>query len=52
VLCFNGLVAPIVYAASGSVLARHQAWALGALGLGCLALSLYLFVVMFAPEKF
>lgn len=51
-LCFNLVVAPVVYAASGNEFSRTQAWALGLLGLGTLALSIYLFFVMFVPEKF
>lgn len=51
-LCFNLVLAPVVYAASGSEFSRFQAWALGLLGLGTLALSIYLFFVMFVPEKF
>ncbi|MGI0484898.1 potassium-transporting ATPase subunit F [Pantanalinema rosaneae CENA516] len=51
-LCFNLLVAPVVYAASGNEFSRTQAWALGLLGLGILALSVYLFFVMFVPENF
>ncbi|HEY9826219.1 MAG TPA: potassium-transporting ATPase subunit F [Stenomitos sp.] len=51
-LCLNLFVAPIVYAASGNEFSRTQAWALGLLGLGTLALSIYLFFVMFVPEKF
>jgi hypothetical protein len=51
-LCFNLVLAPVVYAASSSQLSRSQAWALGLLGLAIVALSVYLFFVMFAPEKF
>lgn len=51
-LCFNLVIAPVVYAASGNDLSRTQAWSLGLLGLGSLALSVYLFFVMFVPEKF
>lgn len=51
-LCFNLIVAPVVYAASGNEFSRTQAWALGLLGLGTVALSVYLFFVMFVPEKF
>ncbi|MFZ4674754.1 MAG: potassium-transporting ATPase subunit F [Nodosilinea sp.] len=51
-LCFNLVVAPMVYAASGSELSRPQAWALGLLGLGTVALAIYLFFVMFVPERF
>jgi hypothetical protein len=51
-LCFNLIVAPVVYAAAGNELTRNQAWALGLLGLGTVALSIYLFFVMFVPERF
>jgi F subunit of K+-transporting ATPase (Potass_KdpF) len=51
-LCFNLVVAPVVYAASGNEFSRTQAWALGLLGLGTVTLSVYLFFVMFVPEKF
>lgn len=51
-LCFNLVLAPVVYAAAGNELTRHQAWALGLLGLGTFVLSIYLFFVMFTPEKF
>ncbi|MBE9180332.1 potassium-transporting ATPase subunit F [Oculatella sp. LEGE 06141] len=51
-ICFNLILAPIVYAASGHEFSRSQAWSLGLLGLGTVALSVYLFFVMFVPEKF
>lgn len=51
-ICFNLLIAPVVYAASSNEFTRSQAWALGLLGLGTVALAVYLFFVMFAPEKF
>jgi hypothetical protein len=51
-LCFNLVVAPVVYAATSNELSRAQAWSLGLLGLGTVALSVYLFFVMFVPEKF
>jgi hypothetical protein len=51
-LCFNLVIAPVVYAASGNEFSRSQAWALGLLGLGTAALSIYLLFVMFVPEKF
>ncbi|MGG6265836.1 potassium-transporting ATPase subunit F [Leptolyngbya sp. AN03gr2] len=51
-LCFNLVIAPVVYAASRDEVSRTQAWALGLLGLATLALSIYLFFVMFVPEKF
>ncbi|EKQ66820.1 potassium-transporting ATPase, F subunit family protein [Leptolyngbyaceae cyanobacterium JSC-12] len=51
-LCLNLIVAPVVYAAGGNEFSRTQAWALGLLGLGTIALSVYLFFVMVVPEKF
>jgi hypothetical protein len=51
-LCFNLLVAPLVYAATDQALSRTQAWALGLLGVTTIALSIYLFFVMFIPERF
>ncbi|OUL36081.1 potassium-transporting ATPase subunit F [Nostoc sp. 106C] len=51
-MCFNLVVAPVVYAATGEQFSRSQAWALGLLGLVTLSLSIYLFFVMFVPEKF
>lgn len=51
-MCFNLVVAPVVYAATGEQFSRTQAWALGILGIVTLALSIYLFFVMFVPEKF
>ena len=42
----------MVYAATGETLSRPQSWALGLLGLVVLSLSIYLFFVMFVPEKF
>ncbi|MBD2205877.1 potassium-transporting ATPase subunit F [Calothrix sp. FACHB-1219] len=51
-MCFNLIIAPVVYAATGEQFDRTQAWALGLLGLATLSLSIYLFFVMFVPEKF
>ncbi|MFB2646151.1 potassium-transporting ATPase subunit F [Raphidiopsis sp. BLCC-F218] len=51
-LCFNVFAATIVHAANGDALSRSQAWSLGLLGLGTVALSIYLFFVIFVPEKF
>ncbi|BDI19768.1 hypothetical protein ANSO36C_55700 [Nostoc cf. commune SO-36] len=51
-MCFNLVVAPMVYAATGEQLSRSQSWGLGLLGLVTLGLSIYLFFVMFVPEKF
>ena len=51
-LVFNLMLAPAVAAATGNALSRSQAYALGLLGVGTIALSVYLFVVMFQPERF
>lgn len=51
-LCFNLVLAPLVYAATEGDFSRSQSWALGLLGLATLSLSIYLFFVMFTPERF
>jgi K+-transporting ATPase KdpF subunit len=51
-LCFSVVIAPAVLASTGGTLDRSQAYALAILGLGTFALSIYLFVVMFQPERF
>jgi len=51
-MCFNVVIAPAVYAATGEEITRKAAWALGILGLVILGLSVYLFVVIFQPERF
>lgn len=51
-MCLNLVVAPAVQAATGTEFSRNQAYALGLLGLVTVALSIYLFFVMFVPEKF
>jgi hypothetical protein len=51
-ICSNLIIAPMVYAATSEQFSRSQAWALGLLGVGILSLSIYLFFVMFQPEKF
>jgi uncharacterized membrane protein len=51
-LCFNLFVATIVHAANDEALSRSQAWSLALLGLGTVALSVYLFFVIFVPERF
>lgn len=51
-LCLNLIVAPAVQAATGEALSRNQSYALGILALATVALSIYLFVVMFQPERF
>jgi K+-transporting ATPase KdpF subunit len=51
-LCVNLLIAPVVYAAADGALERSHAYALGLLGLVTLGLVVYLFVVVFQPERF
>ena len=51
-LCFNVIIASAAFAATGDTFSRPQIYALGILGLGTVALSAYLFVVMFQPERF
>jgi K+-transporting ATPase KdpF subunit len=51
-LCLNLIIAPAVQAATGNEFSRTQAYALGILGLVTVVLAIYLFVVMFQPERF
>ncbi|MBC1241337.1 K(+)-transporting ATPase subunit F [Nostoc sp. 2RC] len=51
-MCFNLVVAPVVYAATSEQLSKSQAWGVGLLGVVTVGLSIYLFFVMFVPEKF
>ncbi|MFB2767782.1 K(+)-transporting ATPase subunit F [Pelatocladus sp. BLCC-F211] len=51
-LCLNLFIAPVVYAAADGVLERRSAWAIGVLGFITLALVIYLFFVIFQPERF
>jgi hypothetical protein len=51
-LCFNLILAPLVLAATGNTFSTSQAYALGILGIGTVMLSIYLFTVMFQPERF
>jgi K+-transporting ATPase KdpF subunit len=48
----NLVLAPVVYAATGGTISREQSYALGILGIVTVALSFYLFAVIFQPEKF
>mgnify|MGYP003433494712 FL=1 len=48
----NLVFAPVVYAASSGTISREQSYALGLLGVVTVALSIYLFAVIFQPEKF
>ncbi len=51
-LCLNLLIAPAVDAATGADITRKAAYALGILGMVVAGLSIYLFVVIFQPERF
>ncbi len=51
-LCLNLIIAPVVYAAVDGNLERRSAWAIGVLGFVTLALIIYLFDVIFRPERY
>ncbi|MBH8551721.1 K(+)-transporting ATPase subunit F [Nostocaceae cyanobacterium CENA357] len=51
-LSFNLAIVPLVYAATDDTLSRPSTWAIGILGAVTLALVIYLFVVVFQPERF
>ena len=51
-LCLNLVIAPAVDAATGEEITRKAAYALGVLGLVTFGLSIYLFAVIFQPERF
>jgi K+-transporting ATPase KdpF subunit len=51
-LCLNLVLAPAVFAATGGEMSRTQSYWLAALGLVTICLAVYLFFVMFVPEKF
>lgn len=51
-LSLNLLLAPAVYAVSGDEITRKAAYAIGLLYCVVLGLSIYLFVVIFQPERF
>lgn len=51
VLCLNLIITPAVYAADGTLERRH-AYAIAGLGLVTLGLVVYLFDVVFRPERY
>ena len=51
-LSLNVILAPVVYAATNETWQRTQAYALGMLGLVTLMLVIYLFDVVFRPERY
>lgn len=52
VLCLNLVIAPAVYAAADGTLERRYAYAIAGLGLVTLGLVVYLFDVVFRPERY
>ncbi len=52
ILCLNLVVAPAVYAATGGQLDRRYVYSIGLLALVTLGLCIYLFAVVFQPERF
>ena len=52
VMCLNLIIAPAVYAAADEGLTKKAAWGLSLLGLVIVGLAVYLFVVIFQPERF
>jgi K+-transporting ATPase KdpF subunit len=52
ILGLNLIVSPLVQASTAGVLSRGQSYALGLLGLVTVSLFVYLFVVIFQPERF
>lgn len=50
-LCSNLVIAPALYAATGSI-SRSHAYAMGLLGIVVVGLALYLGVVILKPERF
>ncbi|WP_330203244.1 K(+)-transporting ATPase subunit F [Cyanobacterium sp. Dongsha4] len=52
ILVVNILISPLVYANTNQVFSKGQSYALGLLGLVTISLFIYLFVVIFQPEKF
>lgn len=52
IMCFNVLLAPVVAAATPGELSHWKVYTISLLGLVTITLSIYLFVVIFQPEKF
>lgn len=52
ILSLNLILSPVVQASVGNALSRGQTYALTLLGLVTFSLFIYLFVVIFQPEKF
>ena len=52
ILGLNLILSPLVQASTAGILSRGQSYALGLLGLVTISLFVYLFVVIFQPERF
>jgi K+-transporting ATPase KdpF subunit len=52
IFCLSVIAAPLTQATTENTLSKGQAYALALLGLVVLSLFIYLFVVIFQPEKF
>lgn len=52
ILVINTIISPLVYAGTNQILSKGQSYALSLLGLVTFSLFIYLFVVIFQPEKF
>ncbi|WP_414575544.1 K(+)-transporting ATPase subunit F [Anabaena sp. CCY 9402-a] len=52
IMCFNVLLSPVVAAATPGKVSHWQVYTISLLGLVTVALCIYLFVVIFQPEKF
>ncbi|MCC3406088.1 MAG: K(+)-transporting ATPase subunit F [Microcoleus sp. PH2017_10_PVI_O_A] len=52
IMCFNLIIAPAVYATTDESITKKAAWGLSLLGLVIVGLAVYLFVVIFQPERF
>lgn len=52
ILLLNLIFSPLVYASTMEAFSKGQSYALGLLGLVTFSLFIYLFVVIFQPEKF
>jgi K+-transporting ATPase KdpF subunit len=51
ITCFNIVIVPVVYAATGKLEPRHT-YALAGLGIITLGLVIYLFDVVFRPDRY
>jgi K+-transporting ATPase KdpF subunit len=51
-ITLNLIIAPAVMAAAGNEITRNTAYAIGILYCVTIALSIYLFTVIFQPERF